>query len=155
MRPASKQLAAATLAGSAALVGLWAQLAPRSFYESFPLPDHHWIAPTGAFNEHFVRDVGGLYLALTVVSAWAAIRPTLEITRLAGVAWSVFNLPHLLFHVGHLDEFGRVDQIGNVLTLAGLVALGLVLLAPQPVRRVTDTPRRPAARWYRAAVRRR
>jgi hypothetical protein len=155
MSPAPKQLAAATLAGSAALVGLWAQLAPGSFYRSFPLPDHHWIAPTGAYNEHFVRDLGGLYLALTVVSAWAAIRPSREITRLAGTAWSIFNLPHLLFHAGHLDEFGRVDQIGNVLTLAVLAALGLVLLAPQPAGGVADTPRRPSARWYRAAVRRR
>ena len=52
---------------------LWAQLAPRSCYDTFPLPGHRWIASSGAFNEHLVRDVGGLYLAMTVVSVWAAL----------------------------------------------------------------------------------
>ena len=161
MRAAYKRMAATGLGGSAAFVGLWAQLGPRSFYESFPLPGHHWIAPTGAFNEHFVRNVGGLYLALGVISAWAAFRPTLERTRLAGTAWSIFNLPHLLFHVNHLDEFGRADQVGNLVTLISLVALGLVLLTPGPA--TTATPpgggqvRRPvddaSRRWYGPAAR--
>src|SRR5690348_7337464 len=119
----SKQVAAAGLAGSGALIGFWAQLAPRSFYESFPLPGHHWIAPTGAYNEHLIRDVGGLYLALAVLSVWAALRPDQGTSRAVGAAWSAFSLPHLIFHSAHLDEFGLADQLGNLIGLGVVAAL--------------------------------
>src|SRR5690348_13415732 len=38
--------------------GIWAQLAPRSFFEGFP-GGMGWIATEGPYNEHLVRDVGG------------------------------------------------------------------------------------------------
>lgn len=60
---------AGVLGLSAVVVGAWAAAAPRSFFSSFPLPGHHWVAPLGPYNEHLTRDVGGLYLALFVVSA--------------------------------------------------------------------------------------
>jgi len=64
-----KQVVAGVLGLSAVVVGAWAAAAPRSFFSSFPLPGHHWVAPLGPYNEHLTRDVGGLYLALFVVSA--------------------------------------------------------------------------------------
>lgn len=128
----STQAAAAGLACTGAFVGGWAQLAPRSFYDRFPLPGHHWIAHSGAFNEHLIRDVGGMYLALTVLSVWAMLPSSTEINRITGAAWSAFNIPHLIFHGRHLDEFGPADQIGTLVTLGAVTALGLVLLAPGP-----------------------
>jgi hypothetical protein len=59
----------AILSLSAAQAGGWALIARRSFYDSFPGLGRHWIAVTGPYNEHFVRDIGGLYLALLAVSA--------------------------------------------------------------------------------------
>lgn len=125
-----KQAAAALLALTAALVGGWAEFAPLSFYRSFPLAGHPWIAPLGPYNEHLIRDVGGLYLALLVLTGWAAIRPRLGTLRLAGAAWLAFSLPHLVFHLLHLDELGTADKIGNIVSLAVNVALALVLIAP-------------------------
>jgi hypothetical protein len=125
-----KQAAAALLALTAALVGGWAEFAPLSFYRSFPLAGHPWIAPLGPYNEHLIRDVGGLYLALLVLTGWAAIRPHLGTLRLAGAAWLAFSLPHLVFHLLHLDELGTADKIGNIVSLAVNVALALVLIAP-------------------------
>ncbi len=48
-------------------VGAWAALAPRSFYDDFPGGGRHWVAVDGPFNEHLVRDVGTLNLALAAV----------------------------------------------------------------------------------------
>jgi hypothetical protein len=42
--------------------GLWALLAPRSFYEEYPF-GRGWVELLPAYNEHLMRDVGGLYLA--------------------------------------------------------------------------------------------
>ena len=130
MRTRSKQVVAGVLALSAADVGLWAALAPRSFYRSFPFPGHPWVSALGPYNEHLVRDVGGLYLALLLVSGWAALRPRGETLRLTGAAWLVFGVPHLLFHLFHLDMYGTADVIGNVVALGGTVALAALLLLP-------------------------
>ena len=137
-----KQAAAALLALTAALVGVWAEFAPLSFYRSFPLAGHPWISSLGPYNEHLTRDVGGLYLALLVFTGWAAIRPHVGTLRLAGAAWLAFSLPHLVFHLLHLDELGTADKIGNIVSLAANVALALVLIAPS--RAEAGRPGRPA-----------
>ena len=129
---------AALLASSAAEVGLWASIAPQSFYRSFPGGGRHWVSVLGPYNEHLVRDVGGLYLSLLAISVWAVVRSQPEITRLAGVTWLVFSLPHLAFHAAHLDRFGLADQVGNMVTLGGTVVLATVLLLPG-ARRPADT----------------
>lgn len=51
-----------------ALVGMWAALWPRSFYDDFPWPGHPWVALLGAYNEHLVRDFGAMNLAMAVGS---------------------------------------------------------------------------------------
>jgi hypothetical protein len=126
----------AVLSLSAAYVGAWALAAPRSFYDSFPGFGRHWVVAGGPYNEHLVRDVGGLYLALLAVSVWAALRPSWDPARAAGLAWSVFSLPHLAYHAGHLDQFGTGDRIANVLALGGTLVLGLALLVAP--RRAAD-----------------
>lgn len=127
----SKQSVAGFLAASAAYVGGWAVLAPRLFYDSLPGRGRRWVSVLGAYDEHLVRDVGGLYLALMAISVWAALRPRVETFRLVGLAWEVFSVPHLAFHAAHLniDEVG--DRVGNVVALGGTVALAAVLLVPQ------------------------
>ena len=55
-------------------VGVQAAFAPRSFFDDFPL-GRGWIAQDGgAYNEHLVRDVGVLFLALVIVTGWTALR---------------------------------------------------------------------------------
>lgn len=47
---------------------LQAAFAPRSWYDDFPL-GRGWIAAEGStYDEHLVRDVGVLFLALIIVS---------------------------------------------------------------------------------------
>jgi hypothetical protein len=126
----TKQVLAGVLALSAAYVGAWAAAFPLSFYWSFPLPGRGWVAMLGPYNEHLTRDVGGLYLALFVMTAWSVVRPGPEIFRVAGWSWLVFNLEHFAFHLSHLGMFSATDKIGNVVALGGSTVLSALLLIP-------------------------
>jgi hypothetical protein len=54
-------------------IGLWAQFAPRSFYDNYPGLGRAWVAVDGPYNEHLVRDVGGLNLGLAAVLIMALV----------------------------------------------------------------------------------
>ncbi|GAA3811316.1 hypothetical protein [Nocardioides panacisoli] len=127
----AKQIVTGALALTGLVVGLWAAAWPRGFYDAFPGLGHHWVSTIGPFNEHLVRDVGGLYLGMAVISTWALARPRNETFTMVGLGWLVFNLSHAAFHLRHLDELtNRTDQLGNAVTLSGVVLLALSLLLP-------------------------
>jgi hypothetical protein len=117
------------LAVSSAIVGAWAQFFPRSFYNSFPGLGRHWVAVDGPYNEHLVRDVGGLNLALVVVlvAAIATLAPVM--VRVAALAYLVYALPHFVYHLHHLDAYDSSDQMGNALSLGTTVLVPVVLVA--------------------------
>lgn len=117
------------LVASQVVVGLWAQLAPLSFYDDFPLPGHPWVALLPPYNEHLVRDVGGLSLALTVVLGAAAVRPDRRSTRVALVAFLVYTVPHAVFHTAHLVHFPAGDAIGQTVGFGVEIAVALAVLA--------------------------
>ena len=48
------------------------RVAPKSFYEDFPGAGRVWVAVDGPYNEHLVRDVGSLNLALAFVAVAGA-----------------------------------------------------------------------------------
>lgn len=127
---AAKRLIVAALSVAAAVLGVWAAAFPQSFYDDFPLPGRHWVSALGPYNEHLTRDVGGLFLALLVLSVWALRRPTPAAMRVTGGAWTVFAAEHLLWHMLHLDVFPAVDRIGNVVALGGMLLASVLLLLP-------------------------
>jgi len=110
------------------LVGVWATLFPRSFYDDFPGLGRVWVGVDGPFNEHLVRDVGQLSLALGVVGLAAAITMQVVMVRVAGLALVVNGVPHLVYHLRHLDNYSTGDKIGNVVSLSLLVALPAIVL---------------------------
>jgi hypothetical protein len=114
-------LAAAVLPLSS---GLWALLAPRAFYEDFPLPGRDWVSTLGPYNEHLVRDYGALNLALTVLLVAAAVLLERRLVQVALLTWLVFATPHFVFHLGqthHFSASSNAEQLGG---------LGLVVLLP-------------------------
>ncbi len=111
-------------------VGGWAAVAPRSFYDSFPGLGSVWVAVDGPYNEHLVRDVGTLYVALAAASIVAAASHRADAGRVVGVAWLVFSIPHLTYHVAHLDGFSVKDVVGQVVALGATVVLAVPLLLP-------------------------
>ena len=63
MNTTTPTVATGVLTASALYVGWWASLAPRSFYDSFPGLNRMWVGGDGPYNEHLVRDIGGLGLS--------------------------------------------------------------------------------------------
>ncbi|MGZ4793552.1 MAG: hypothetical protein ACXWBO_16995, partial [Ilumatobacteraceae bacterium] len=70
------RIALGYLAVVSIVIGVWAQFAPRSFFDDFPGFGRVWVHVDGPFNEHLVRDVGGLDLALAIVLIAAMISLT-------------------------------------------------------------------------------
>lgn len=122
--------ALAVLAASSAVVGVWAQAFPRSFYDDFPGLGRVWVAVDGPFNEHLVRDVGGLNLGLALVAAMALVTGRVAVARAAGGAALVYGLPHLAYHALHLDGVGTVDVVAMLASLTLVVLAGLAALGP-------------------------
>src|SRR5512144_3249534 len=108
--------------------GLWALLAPRSFYNSFPGGGRHWVGIDGPFNEHLVRDVGALNLAVAVVLVAAVWLGQPALLRIAAVTALVWGVPHLLYHLAHLHPLATADRAGEVLSLGLGVVLPVIAL---------------------------
>jgi hypothetical protein len=140
-----RQLALWFLAAVALVVGVWAQFAPASFYSSFP-GGRGWVAADGPYNEHLIRDIGGLNLALMLITAAAARAMRPGLVRLAAGATLLYAVPHLIYHATHLQPYGTADAVGNVagLTLGVLLPLWLVI-TPGKATAAPSTPARSEA----------
>jgi AhpD family alkylhydroperoxidase len=123
-----------------ALIGLWALLAPRGFYDDFG-PGGGWVSTLGAYDEHLVRDVGGLFIGLGVLMIVAAVRGRRSLTLTAVAVWLIFAVPHAIYHALNLGPYTTADAIANAATL------GWTVLAPIMVLLMlrTPAPARPAA----------
>lgn len=117
------------LAATQVVIGVWALLAPRSFYDGFPVSGHAWVALLPPYNEHLIRDVGGLSLALTVLLAAAAVRPERRLVRTAMLAFLVYTVPHAVFHGLHLEGFSVADAIVQTVGFGVQLGVALLLLA--------------------------
>jgi hypothetical protein len=136
-----RRIILAVTAALGVFVGAWAAFWHTSFYDSFPGLGRIWVAIDGPFNEHLVRDVGALYLALAGASMAAIFSTRPDAGRVVGVAWTVFGIPHLAYHLAHLESLAPIDVIGNVVSLGGSLALGIVLMLPESKRRTERTTR--------------
>ena len=106
-------------------VGAWAALAPARFYRSFPgVGARHWLPPLGPYNEHLIRDFGGLNLGLAAAALVAAVLLTRSAALCAAAAWEAYSLPHLAFHAAHTEPYSTSDNVLN------LVVLSLAVIAP-------------------------
>lgn len=125
----------AVLALTPALVGIWATVSPRGFYEDFPGGGHSWVSAVSTYDEHLVRDVGALYLGSLVLLglAWMWLERRLVQAALASCA--VAALPHLVYHCTALDGFATGDAIAELGGLALNVLLPLWLLVAMRARR--------------------
>lgn len=111
-----------------ALIGLWALIAPRSFYGDFPDGSDGWVAQLGPYNEHLVRDVGSLFVAVGVLAVLAAISLRRRFVIGATIAWLLYAVPHFVWHLANLDPLTTEDAIANTVTTGWTVVGGLAVL---------------------------
>jgi hypothetical protein len=111
-------------------VGVVATLTPRAFYDDVP-----WVSLAPPFSEHLMRDYGAMNLALGVVSLVAAITMDQLMVRVALVAYLVFAIPHLVFHVTHHQHYTATEAITETTVLVVAALLPVTLLALTGERR--------------------
>ncbi|MEM7092128.1 MAG: hypothetical protein AAF567_03935 [Actinomycetota bacterium] len=109
-------------------LGIWALFAPRSFYDDFPGLGRTWVSVDGPFNEHLVRDVGALNLALVLLFVAAAWRGSRDLVVVAGGAAILWGLPHFLYHLVNTEGLAAGDAAASLTGLAVYVAAGAVLV---------------------------
>jgi hypothetical protein len=127
------------------MVGLWALAAPQSFYDDFPGMGRVWVAVDGPYNEHLVRDVGALNLALAFVAAMALVSGSALVARAAGGAALIYGVPHFAYHALHLDPFDTGDSVAMLVSLGFNVAAAIVAIGPIGGRETAPDPTRAAA----------
>lgn len=116
------------LAAVSLQVGVWAQFAPRSFYDNFPGLGGAWVAVDGPYNEHLVRDVGGLNLGLAILliaAIYTVSRPLIVTACLAALAYGV---PHLVYHLANTEPLTTTDIVGSIGGLALFAGLPLLII---------------------------
>lgn len=131
LRPIQTRVALGFLTLSSASIGAWAVLAPRSFYDGFPGFGSVWVAVDGPYNEHLIRDVGALNLALTVLLLGAAWTLSRDLVIIAAVASAVWGAPHLIYHAFNTDGLGSKDAVLSLSGLAVFLLLSIWILVDQ------------------------
>jgi hypothetical protein len=122
--------------------GLYALLAPRSFYDDFPF-GRGWVEALPEYSEHLVRDVGGLFLATGILLAAAGWYLERRLVAVALVSFLAFSLPHTIFHLLNLEPYETVDVLANVLGLVATVVIPIGLLVILRERGGARTAERP------------
>lgn len=141
MKPQWVRAGLVVLAVPQAATGVWAGLAPRSWYRNFPGGGRHWISALGPFDDHLVRDVGFGLLALAALVLWSAVSLDPLLVKSALGAWLVFQVPHLVFHLSETEPLDTVDNVLNIGLLGVAVVLPLAIIA---LMRPSEQERRPA-----------
>ena len=111
-----------------ASTGLWALVAPKSFYDDFPVGRGGWVSATGPYNQHMTVDYGALSMALVTVLIAAAIVLERRLVMAAAAAYLVWSVPHFVYHLITLDIYGTGDAVGNAVTLAATVVLPVAIV---------------------------
>jgi hypothetical protein len=112
----------------------WMLVAPAHWYHELPAD----VPATGAYNEHFVRDIGCAFAVMAVALGWAALRPALR-APLTAIA-TLFLVAHAALHVfdswrGYLPAGHWQHDVAGVYVPAVLaVLLTGALLRPRRSR---------------------
>ncbi|MEO8262451.1 MAG: hypothetical protein ABI566_07755 [Pseudolysinimonas sp.] len=127
------RIALGLLALNELLVGAWNQFAPQSFYENFPTVDQ-----TPPFSEHFARDFGGATLGIAALLVVAFVRPRGGFVLPAGIAYTIYAIPHFVFHAGHLEHASAADAAFLIVGNGFVAVLGVFLIVVSVLRMMRD-----------------
>lgn len=112
------------------ITGLWAIVAPRHWFDTFPGWVPHLVAAHPPFNEHLATDAGAGLLTVGVLAAAAAVLRRRDAVVVAGVGVLTFTGPHALYHVLNPSDLlsASEDASGTVpLVITALAAVAVVV----------------------------
>jgi len=122
------------------VIGVWARITPRGWFEDFPGFGPALAAAEPPYNEHLVTDVAAGFLAIGVLLLGACLLGGPAEMRLAAAGYALFGLPHLVYHAAHPSSLlSTSGNVLNVVLLAAQVAGGILL--------IVLTNHRKAAAW--------
>lgn len=127
----------ALLCAASAWTGVWAFFAPSSFYAKFPGAARGWVSLLPPYNEHLTTDVGAFYLAFAVMFLWAAVTLARTLAQALTVAYVLFSVLHLGYHLAHLEGFpttAKVGQTAGFVVLIGVAVAVLMASTRRPAR---------------------
>lgn len=110
-------------------IGLWALLAPRDWYDSFPGGGREWLPAFGPYNEHFAADAGSGLLAAGLLVLVAAVVLERRVVQVALVGWLAFAIPHTVYHLTAFDTLDGTDNALNLALLSLTIVVPIALLA--------------------------
>ena len=116
------------LTASATTVGAWAAFTPRSFYDDFPGLGQVWVAVDGPYNEHLVRDVGALNLALAAVTVCALLTLSRPAIIASALGWLAYGIPHVIYHARHLGVFDGAEGVAVIASVSSTSVVALAVL---------------------------
>jgi hypothetical protein len=111
--------------------GAWMLLFPLSWYTDLPAA----VPNTGPFNQHFVRDLGVVFLLIGFAFGWAALN--IDRSRPVHLAITAFFTGHALIHLADIMS-GRLPHSHWLIDTPGvfLPAVLMILLAVPAVRKI-------------------
>lgn len=124
------------------VVGAWNQFSPETFYRYFPS-----VTLTPPFSEHFARDFGGATLGIAVLLGVAMLQPAGRFPLPAAIAYSVYSVPHFVFHVTHLQNASVIEAVSLTVANAFVALIGLLVIVL-----VVARDRRVAVQFRRATA---
>lgn len=95
--------------------GLWAMVAPRSFFEQ--------VAEFHPYNQHLLQDIGAFQLGLGAVLLLVALRPRIDALTAALLGTGVGGTAHAVSHVLGHDLGGKPWSDIPMFTAIGLILL--------------------------------
>jgi nucleoside-diphosphate-sugar epimerase len=128
------------LAIGAVGVAVQATFFPREFYDDFPF-GRGWVMMDGPYNEHLIRDVGALNLALLLLTLGSLLVSLRVVARLTAVAWLAWSVPHLVYHARHINMLHAHVSGGEKVIM--LVSLAIPVAAAIAVWWLTSPSREP------------
>jgi hypothetical protein len=108
-----------TLAAVSLVVGLYAFIWPRSFYDHMLGVDR--LPP----YSDLLADVGGFYLGFAVLFAWAAVDRSRALVLATCAAWVEVQSLHLAYHVTHLEHFNVSTAVAQTVLLSAAPAVAV------------------------------
>ena len=118
-------------------VAVWILIAPRGFYDDFPVGSAHWVSALPPYNEHLERDFGAASLGLAVLTGLAAYWMDRRVIQATALSLLAAGTPHLAYHLTTTEHYSTGDNVASLtaLALAVILPLGILYLASERVQR--------------------